>query len=151
MYTSSVIFPRCNFAWNNATRKLPGIATKNFDDTVVGPTVIQWFIHGTHTNYFPCFTFPHAVPCSYAYMVIASEELTKHNRQLVYSGTVVWGMIRSLLHLFVLSLPRSGPLNPAEGWALSQTLVMHFEAKIASGCDTSPNTLQYTGAHPCNQ
>jgi len=40
MYTSSVIFPWCNFAWNNATRKLPGIATENFDDTVVGPTVI---------------------------------------------------------------------------------------------------------------
>jgi len=33
--------PRCNFAWNNATRKLPGIATENFDDTVIGPTVIQ--------------------------------------------------------------------------------------------------------------
>ena len=41
MYTSSVIFPRCNFTWNNATGKLPGIATENFDDTVVGPTVIE--------------------------------------------------------------------------------------------------------------
>ena len=62
MYTSSVIFPWCNFAWNNATRKLPGIATENFDDTVVGPTVIQWFIHGTHTELFSVFYFSSRCP-----------------------------------------------------------------------------------------